>query len=144
MFYTKLNHVIYSRIRYEYLISATLSQRSNPYRCLQLAKDGLIQSVTCREILDEFQEKLLSKFDYSPQDAQSTTDQVLDYSQLVNITNSLKGMCADPDDDMVLECGVVANANYIVTGDKYLLSLGDYQSIIILKATDFMASIQEL
>jgi putative PIN family toxin of toxin-antitoxin system len=126
------------------LISATLSQRSNPYRCLQLAKDGLIQSVTCREILDEFQEKLLSKFDYSPQDAQSTTDQVLDYSQLVNITNSLKGMCADPDDDMVLECGVVANANYIVTGDKYLLSLGDYQSIIILKATDFMASIQEL
>ena len=126
------------------LISATLSQRSNPYRCLQLAKDGLIQSVTCREILDEFQEKLLSKFDYSPQDAQSTTDQVLDYSQLVNITNSLKGMCADPDDDMVLECGVVANANYIVTGDKHLLSLGDYQSIIILKATDFMASIQEL
>ena len=126
------------------LISATLSQRSNPYRCLQLAKDGLIQSVTCREILDEFQEKLLSKFDYSPQDAQSTTDQVLDYSQLVNITNSLKGMCADPDDDMVLECGVVANANYIVTGDKHLLSLGDYQSIMILKATDFMASIQEL
>lgn len=125
------------------LISATLSQRSNPYRCLQLAKDSLIQSVTCREILDEFQEKLLSKFDYSPQDAQSTTDRVLDYSQLVNITNSLKGMCADPDDDMVLECGVVANANYIVTGDKHLLSLGDYQSIIILKATDFLASIQE-
>jgi uncharacterized protein len=109
------------------LISATLSQRSNPYRCLQLAKDSLIQSVTCREILDEFQEKLLSKFDYSPQDAQSTTDRVLDYSQLVNITNSLKGMYA----------------NYIVTGDKHLLSLGDYQSIIILKATDFLASIQE-
>ncbi len=125
------------------LISASLSQRSNPYRSLQLAKDGLVQSVTCREILDEFQEKLLSKFDYSPQDAKSTTDKVLDYSQLVNITNSLKGMCADPDDDMVLECGVVANANYIVTGDKHLLSLGDYQSIIILKATDFLASIQD-
>ena len=124
------------------LISATLSQRSSPYRCLQLAKDGLIQSMTCREILDEFQEKLLSKFDYSPQDAQSTTDQVLDYSQLVNITNNLKGMCADPDDDMVLECGVVANANYIVTGDKHLLSLGDYQNILILKPTDFLVRIQ--
>ncbi len=124
------------------LISATLSQRSSPYRCLQLAKDGLIQSMTCREILDEFQEKLLSKFDYSPQDAQSTTDQVLDYSQLVNITNNLKGMCADPDDDMVLECGVVANVNYIVTGDKHLLSLGDYQNILILKPTDFLVRIQ--
>lgn len=124
------------------LISATLSQRSSPYRCLQLAKDGLIQSMTCREILNEFQEKLLSKFDYSPQDAQSTTDQVLDYSQLVNITNNLKGMCADPDDDMVLECGVVANANYIVTGDKHLLSLGDYQNILILKPTDFLVRIQ--
>jgi uncharacterized protein len=62
----------------------------------------------------------------------------------VNITNSLKGMCADPDDDMVLECAVVANANYIVTGDKHLLCLGDYQNILILKATDFLASIQEL
>jgi len=124
------------------LISATLSQRSSPDRCLQLAKDGLIQSMTCREILDEFQEKLLSKFDYSPQDAQSTTDKVLDYSQLVNITNNLKGMCADPDDDMVLECGVVANANYIVTGDKHLLSLGDYQNILILKPTDFLVRIQ--
>ena len=120
------------------LISATLSQRSNPYRCLQLAKDGLIQSVTCREILDEFQEKLLLKFDYSPPDAQSITDRVLDYSRLVNITNSLKGICADPDDDMVLECAVVAKANYIVTGDKHLLSLGNYQNSLILKATDFL------
>ena len=51
-------------------------------------------------------------------------------------------MCADPDDDMVLECGVVANANYIVTGDKHLLSLGDYQNILILKPTDFLVRIQ--
>jgi putative PIN family toxin of toxin-antitoxin system len=126
------------------LISATLSQKSNPYACLQLAKDGLVKSVTCREILDEFKEKLSFKFDYSPNDAQSTTDRVLDYSQLVNITNSLKGICADPDDDMVLECAVVANANYIVTGDKHLLSLINYQNSLILKATDFLASIQEL
>lgn len=126
------------------LISATLSQRSSPYRCLQLAQDGLIQSMTCREILDEFQEKLLLKFDYSPSDAKLTTDRVLDYSQLVNITNSLKGICADPDDDMVLECAVVANANYIVTGDKHLLSLGNYQNSLILKATDFLATTQEL
>jgi predicted nucleic acid-binding protein len=33
------------------LISATLSQRSSPYRCLQLAKDGLIQLLMIEDSL---------------------------------------------------------------------------------------------
>ena len=40
------------------LLSALLSLRGNPFRCLALAKTGAVQSVTCQEILDEFQEKL--------------------------------------------------------------------------------------
>ncbi|MBM3239328.1 PIN domain-containing protein [Candidatus Poribacteria bacterium] len=48
------------------LISALLSLRGSPFRCLALAKEGIIQSVTCQEILYEFQGKLEVKFDYSP------------------------------------------------------------------------------
>src|SRR5690349_24784989 len=36
------------------LLSALLSLRGNPFRCLALAKAAVVQSVTCQEILDEF------------------------------------------------------------------------------------------
>ena len=120
------------------LISAIFSQRSSPFRCLQLAKDEVLRSVTCQEILDEFQGKLLGKFSYEPLQAQAFVDEVQNFSQLVAITNTLKGVSADPDDDMVLECALVGRATYIITGDKHLLSLGNYQDILIVKAADFL------
>lgn len=59
------------------LLSALLSLRGNPFRCLPLAKVGMIHSVTCQEILDEFVEKLQIKFAYAPQRAQAASDEVL-------------------------------------------------------------------
>jgi predicted nucleic acid-binding protein len=46
------------------LLSALLSLRGNPSRCLALAKVGTVQSVTCQDILDEFEEKLRIKFGF--------------------------------------------------------------------------------
>lgn len=37
-----------------------LGWRGSPYRCLELARNGRIESVTCREILLELGEKLLT------------------------------------------------------------------------------------
>lgn len=34
--------------------------------------------------------------------------------------------CRDPEDDMVLECCLAAGADYIVTGDRDLLSAKDF------------------
>lgn len=121
------------------LISAVLSQRSSPYRCLELAKQGRVQSVTCQEILEEFEEKLQSKFAYSSELAQAKVQEILNYSQLVTITNTLDSGITDPDDNMILECAVVGGATHIVTGDKrHLLPLGNYQGISIVSAADFL------
>jgi putative PIN family toxin of toxin-antitoxin system len=113
--------------------------RSSPFLCLDLAKRNLVQSVTCREIIDEFQEKLQVKFNYQLEQAKAACDDLKSYSQLVSISNTLKVVSQDPDDDMVLECALVGCAQYIVTGDRHLLSLGHYQSILIVKARDFLA-----
>ena len=48
------------------LVSARLSLLGNPARCLALANLRHIESITCQPILDEFVEKLISKFDYEP------------------------------------------------------------------------------
>lgn len=122
------------------LLSALFSLRGNPFRCLALAKLGAVQSVTCQEILDEFQEKLENKFAYTPQRACAAVNEVRNFSRLVIISNTLKVIIADPDDDKVLECATVGGATHIVTGDRrHLLSLVSYQGIRIVSAAEFLS-----
>jgi len=120
------------------LLSALFSNTGSPFRCLALAKVGQVESVTCQEILDEFAEKLLIKFKFSEEKVQESVSDVRAYSRLVKIFGNLQAVEADPDDDMVLECAVIGNATYIVTGDKHLLRLGHFQHIAIMKATEFI------
>lgn len=115
-----------------------LGWRGSPYRCLELARNGQIESITCREILLELREKLQTKQHRSPIDAAIDIEQILAFSRLVEISNSLKVVADDPDDDMVIECAVVGQATHIITGDKHLLSLNKYQDIDIIKAADFL------
>ena len=120
------------------LISAVLSSRGPPFRCLALAKTRAIQSVTCREILDEFDEKLFVKFGYAQEQSRAAAHEIEKLSLIVTISHTLK-VAADPDDDMVLECAVVGNATHIVTGDKrHLLPLGTYQGIRIVSPAQFL------
>jgi uncharacterized protein len=115
-----------------------LGWRGSPYRCLELARNGQIESITCREILLELREKLQTKQNRSPVDAAIDIEQILAFSRLVEIPNSLKIVVDDPDDDMVVECAVIGQATHIITGDKHLLSLNKYQYIYIIKAADFL------
>lgn len=117
------------------LISALLSTRGTPFRCLALAKIGSVKSVTCQEILDEFAQKLLLKFKFSQAATQTAIEEIKYFSRIVAISSTLTVVEDDPDNDMVIECAVVAKATHIVTGDKHLLRLGTYQNIPIVKAT---------
>ena len=61
--------------------------------------------------------------------------------RVVSITGELKKIVADPDDDKVLECAVVASATHIVTGDrKHLLPLGSYHGIRIVSPAEFLST----
>lgn len=44
----------------------------------------------------------------------------------------------DPDDHMVIETAVVGHAKYIITGDKYLLSIRTHAGVRILSARKFL------
>lgn len=123
------------------LISALLSSNGTPFRCLALAKTGQVESVTCQDILDEFSEKLVTKFKFSEAMAQAAASEVQSFSRAVKIAKTLKAVPNDPDDDMVVECALLSRATHIVTGDKHLLSLTNYQDVAIVKAIDFLALI---
>lgn len=114
--------------------------RGNPYRCLELARAGIIEGVTCKELLDELVEKLQNRLNFSGTQVTDTVADLLTFLRLVTIPNTLKVLSTDPDDNKVLECAVVGGATHIVTGDRrHLLPLGSYQGIAIVSATDFLA-----
>ena len=111
-----------------------------PYDCIALAQENKVEGITCSEILDEFSEKLTNKFNASSSRTAEIVAELLNFHQLVKITNQLKSVTADPDDDKIIECAVVGGATHIVTGDKkHLLPLGNYQGILIVKAADLLA-----
>ena len=114
-----------------------------PYDCITLAQENIVEAVTCPEILDEFSEKLTTKFNASPFQAAEMVTELLTFHQSITITNQLKSVTADPDDDKVIECALVGGATHIVTGHKkHLLPLGSYQGILIVTAADLLAQFQ--
>ncbi len=50
--------------------------------------------------------------------------------------------CRDPKDNMVLECASAGGADYIVTGDKDLLSMNPYRGISIVTVSEFSAALR--
>ena len=64
-------------------------------------------------------------------------------AQLVHPKTVPQIIMSDPDDDHVLACALVAQADLIVSGDTDLLTLQEYQGIRIMDATTAMALIEQ-
>src|SRR4051812_31033729 len=112
------------------LFSAT-GWRGNPFKCLELARSGKIRAATCIEILTEFAEKLSTKLSFSDRQIDETLADYLRFHRFVEIRGLLNVVERDPEDNAILECAIVANSNYVVTGDDDLLVLREYQGIQI-------------
>ncbi len=122
------------------ILFSAVAWKDKPFHCIELARTGVVDSVTCRELLDELAEKLQSKLSFTPEQTVDTVADLLTFQRVVSITGNLHAIAADPDDDKVLECAVTAGATHIVTGDRRdLLPLGDFQGIPIVTAADFLA-----
>jgi putative PIN family toxin of toxin-antitoxin system len=121
------------------ILFSGIGWKGKPYECLELARAGKIEGVTCRELLDELSAKLQSKLSFTAEQAVETVADLLTFLRIVPITGQLKAVPADPNDDKVLECATQAGATHIVTGDRrHLLPLGTFQGIPIVTAADFL------
>ena len=60
------------------------------------------------------------------------------YSKMIVSKNISKTISRDKNDDKILQCGLNGNVDYIVTGDKDLLVLKEYETIKIIKPKDYL------
>lgn len=64
-------------------------------------------------------------------------------SEVVELPESVPPISRDPDDDWVIACAVVGQADVIVSGDRDLLTLEQVGEIPILSAAQSLALIEE-
>jgi len=63
-------------------------------------------------------------------------------AELVFPVERASDVTPDPDDEMILECALAAEADFIVSGDKkHLLELRQFQGIPIVSPADFLRRI---
>ena len=123
---------------------AALLWRGAAYKCWLAARAGLVEVVYCREMLAEFSEKLYDKFGFSVDNVRAAVYDFRRFGQQVEITGNLHVVSSDPDDDMFIECALVAGASMIVSGDRHLLDLEEYQAIRIITPAAFLGWLAEL
>ena len=110
-----------------------------------LAKDEFAM-VTAPELLVELDRVLsypkVQRY-YSDEERARFVALVLALSEVVDLPESIPRICRDPDDDHLIACAVVGEADVIVSGDDDLLALERVGDIPILSAAQFLETLEQ-
>jgi uncharacterized protein len=91
-------------------------------------------------ILTETAQKLKEKFDWSDEKIIALLKAISKVALVVKTKPHIRVLKDDPD-NRILECALTTKADYIVSGDKHLLSLKSFEKISILSLSDFVRMI---
>lgn len=103
-----------------------------------IALNGEIDLYISTLIKKEVKDCLQLKFNWETEKVHDYIEQISRVTHLMETDNTLQGVCRDPEDDHVLSLATTANADYIVSGDKDLLTLKVFNGIKILNAASFL------
>ncbi|MEK6859467.1 MAG: putative toxin-antitoxin system toxin component, PIN family [Nanoarchaeota archaeon] len=121
-----------------FLVSATQWDYSVSHKLLlKLIKNNDIIFST-KEILDEFEEVLKRDFLYNEEDIQNILEKVLQFLTLVTPIQKVDVIKEDVDDNKIIECALECNADYILSYDKHLLNLKEYNGIKIVRPEEII------
>ncbi len=129
------------------LVSAFLFPRSVPGLVVTLAGRGRFAMQLSPILLDEIRDALLSAR-LTKAYGHDESNVLAWLAELREIGAVFQGLlpdigpaCRDPDDDHVIAMAVAVGAGVVVTGDKDLLSLGQFQAVRILTPRAFLTEL---
>jgi len=117
-----------------------------PRRVIVAARSGILEACTSADLLKEL-EDVLQRPKFAQRLARTgftAHDLVERYAAVATLVEPVviqAVVSADPDDDAIIACALAAQADVIVSGDKHLLALGQYQNIPILTAAELVQRI---
>ncbi len=102
------------------------------------AVHGTFELVTSVAILAEMAKVFQAKFDWSHEKAALLLQAIGQVATVLKTEPVLRVLRDDPD-NRILECAELAHADFIVTGDRHLLSLQRYKDTTVLTLAEFLA-----
>jgi putative PIN family toxin of toxin-antitoxin system len=108
-----------------------------PRKILGAIVHGLLSATATTEIVDEYVEIVQEMIERKQ--GHLSLDILIPLIEKMEIIESVThvSICRDPDDDKFIGCAKDANALYIVSGDKDLLVLKQFENIQIVTAKEF-------
>ena len=124
------------------LISATFWV-GEARRIMHEVQNGQITLLISAELLDEFSNVLnysdiQQKMERKSLEMQLSVEKVLTLAEIVIPDQKLDVVKSDPKDNKVVECAKAGNADFIISYDKHLLSLVEFEGIRILAPSEFL------
>lgn len=110
-----------------------------PRSVFDLAIRGECDLFISPDLLEELRMVLLGKkFRFSLTLVQEITNELCFLATILVPSRRCSVIHEDPDDNRVLECALEARADVIVSGDLHLLTLGQYEDILMLNPETFL------
>jgi uncharacterized protein len=114
--------------------------RGAPFDCLAAWAQGRCEAVVSAALLAEYHETIEELLlDYPRRKCVEWVEALTESAKLVFPVERATGATVDPDDEMVLECALGAEADFIVSGDKkHLLALRQFRGTPIVSPAEFL------
>ena len=110
----------------------------NPRKVVELAIFEDVEVYISLQLVDELRRVLRDKFTLGSVEIDKIISEIKDFAEIVTPRVTLQVVEKDPPDDRVLECAVAAKADFIISGDKHLLDLGNFREIKIVGPAEFL------
>lgn len=119
------------------LISALLFPGGRAESAVANILDGMDDLVISRPIIREVLSVLASKFSRDKEEISRVAVVLGEMGEIVEPSRRLSVLPDEPD-NRILECAVGGNAEAIVTGDKAMLALGEYEGVQLITLADYL------
>jgi len=124
------------------VVSALISPGTSR-QVLELARSGAVTLILSPFILEETADVLRSKMGWDDGRIRTVLEMIEGLSTLVRPKKSLSVVKEDAQDNRIVECAALGRADYLVSGDKHILSLKEYQGIRFLTPRGLLGALRD-
>jgi uncharacterized protein len=122
------------------IIVSALNFSGNPARILDMAEAGEIRLSISDDILNEVQRVLQRpKFGWTQEQVDDAIRGLLLITLHVQPERRIDVVKEDPTDNRIIECAAASGSEYLVSGDKHLLKIGQYKGVKVVTPADLLA-----
>ena len=103
------------------------------------AVEGEVRLVISKPIIHELLDVLARKFGRDAEELARVAVFLAELAEVVQPRRKIE-MLSDDTDNRILECAIAGRAEVIVTGDRAMLELGEYQGVRIMTLRGFLGA----